>query len=78
LLTHLVDRQSHALAKAWVDITKRGKGWRTRFEAGLRALQAQLPETILVIERCRRAALDFEEINRENDGDDDYQPPMTR
>jgi hypothetical protein len=79
LLTYLVDRQSHALAEAWVDITKRGKGWRTRFEAGLRALQAQLPETIPVIERCRQAALDFEEINKENDGNDgndDYQPSI--
>lgn len=47
LLTYLVDRQSHALAEGWVDKTERGKGWRMRFEAGLRALQAQLPEQCL-------------------------------
>lgn len=76
LLTYLVDRQSHMLGEAWVDLTRRGKGWRTRFEAGLRALESQGPEIAPTIERCRQAARDFEELYADDNLPDDYVGPQ--
>lgn len=76
LLTYLVDRQSHMLGEAWVDLMQRGKGWRTRFEAGLRALEMHEPKTAATIERCRQAALDFEELYASDQAPTEYSGPQ--
>lgn len=62
LLTYLVEHAPRSLAEAWMDLMNRGKGWRTRFEAGLQSMQAQLPETVATAERCREAVVAYEAI----------------
>lgn len=67
LLTYLVDHDSRSLGEAWVDLMSRGKGWRTRFEAGLQSMQGQLPETVATVVRCREAAAAFESMYMHDD-----------
>lgn len=62
LLTYLVDHAPRSLGEAWVDLMSRGKGWRTRFEAGLQSMQGQLPETVATVVRCREAVAAFESM----------------
>lgn len=69
LLTYLADHQTHALGEAWLDLHRRGKGWRTRFEAGLQAMQTQLPDTMATVARCRQLAADYADMQAPEAGD---------
>lgn len=67
LLTYMSEHQPRALGEAWLDLMGRGKGWQTRFEAGLKSMQTQLPDTVETVQRCRQAAQDFAEMTAEDD-----------
>ena len=69
LLTYLADHQAYALGEAWLDLHRRGKGWRTRFEAGLQAMQSQLPDTVATVVRCRQLAADYADMQAPEAGD---------
>jgi hypothetical protein len=70
-LTYLADHQAYALGGARFDPTRRGKGWRTRFEAGLHAMQAQLPDMVAAVARCRQLAADCADMQAPASADGD-------
>lgn len=74
LLTYLVDHDPRSLGEAWVDLMGRGKGWRTRFEAGLQSMQGKFPETVATVVRCREAVAAFESMYQ-NGGETENDKP---